>query len=64
MSNFIGLRLPCQVSQLAASVSFWPSRERDFLGPDGSEYGSIEAPVDGLYFSTGLGFFAQLTWYY
>jgi hypothetical protein len=34
------------------------------IGPDGSEYGGIEAPVDGLYFSTGPGVFAQLAWYF
>ena len=34
------------------------------LGPSGSEYGGIEAPVDGLYFSTGISLFAQLAWYF
>jgi len=34
------------------------------IGPDGSEYGGIEAPVDGLYFSTGPSIFAQLAWYF
>ena len=34
------------------------------LGPDSSEYGGIEAPVDGLYFSTGPSVFAQLAWYF
>ena len=34
------------------------------VGPDGSEYGGIEAPMEGQYFSTGPGLFAQLAWYY
>jgi len=34
------------------------------LGPSGSEYGGIETPGDGLYFSTGLSLFAQLAWYF
>lgn len=34
------------------------------LGPNGSEYGGIEAPVDELYFSTGASIFAQLAWYF
>lgn len=34
------------------------------VGPDGSEYGGIESPVDGLYFATGPSVFAQLAWYF
>jgi hypothetical protein len=34
------------------------------IGPDGSEYGGVGAPVDGLYFSTGPSIFAQLAWYF
>jgi hypothetical protein len=34
------------------------------VGRDGSEYGGIEAPVDGLYFSTGPSIFVQLAWYF
>jgi hypothetical protein len=34
------------------------------IGPAGTEYGGIEAPVDGLYFSTGPSLFAQLAWYF
>ena len=34
------------------------------IGSDGSEYGGIETPVDGLYFSTGPSLFAQLAWYF
>jgi hypothetical protein len=34
------------------------------IGPDGSEYGGIESPADGQYFSTGPSIFAQLAWYF
>ena len=34
------------------------------IGPDGSEYGGIEAPADDQYFSTGPSIFAQLAWYF
>jgi hypothetical protein len=34
------------------------------LGSDGSEFGGIEAPADGLYYSSGPGVFAQLAWYF
>jgi hypothetical protein len=34
------------------------------VGPAGSEYGGIAAPIDGLYFSTGPSLFAQLAWYF
>jgi hypothetical protein len=34
------------------------------IGPDGSEYGGIEAPIEGRYFSSGPGIFAQLAWYF
>jgi len=34
------------------------------IGPDGSEYGGIEAPKPGTYFSTALSLFAQLAWYF
>ena len=34
------------------------------IGSDGTEYGGIESPVDGLYFSTGPSLFAQLAWYF
>jgi len=34
------------------------------IGADGTEYGGIEAPVEGLYFSTGPSLFAQLAWYF
>lgn len=34
------------------------------VGPDGSEYGGIESPIEGYYFSSGPGLFAQLAWYF
>jgi len=34
------------------------------VGPEGSEYGGIESPVEGYYLSTGPGLFAQLAWYF
>jgi len=34
------------------------------VGASGTEYGGIEAPVDGQYFSSGPGLFAQLAWYF
>ncbi|MEE4217953.1 MAG: hypothetical protein V2I48_10110 [Xanthomonadales bacterium] len=34
------------------------------LGASGTEYGGIEAPADGRYFSSGPGLFAQLAWYF
>jgi len=34
------------------------------IGPDGSEYGGIAAPVEGLYFSTGPSLFTQFAWYF
>jgi len=34
------------------------------LGPDGSEYGGIEAGTNGQYVSTDFGIFAQIAWYF
>ena len=33
-------------------------------GSDGTEYGGIESPVGGLYFSTDASLFAQFAWYF
>ena len=33
-------------------------------GSGGTEYGGIETPIDGLYFSTDASLFAQLAWYF
>ena len=34
------------------------------LGPSGSEFGGIESPVPGTYFSTDFSVFAQFAWYF
>ena len=34
------------------------------LGANGSEFGSIETGIAGLYLSTGASIFAQLAWYF
>jgi len=34
------------------------------IGPNGSEYGGIDAMEPGMYLSTGLSLFAQLAWYF
>lgn len=34
------------------------------IGPSGSEFGGIESGVPDRYLSTGMGFFAQLAWYF
>ena len=34
------------------------------IGASGTEYGGIETPADGLYFSTGPSLFGQLAWYF
>jgi len=34
------------------------------LGPNGSEYGGVETPVEGRYLSTGAGLFIQLAAYF
>jgi hypothetical protein len=34
------------------------------VGPSGTEYGGIESPIAGRYFSSGLSVFAQIAWYF
>ncbi len=34
------------------------------IGPNGSEYGGIDAGLPGLYVSIGPSLFAQLAWYF
>ena len=34
------------------------------IGPDGSEYGGIETGEPDQYFSTDLGIFVQISWYF
>jgi len=66
---FVNLEDPSMLAQLVAQYD-WKQNllvltALNFpIGPDGSEYGGIEAPVEGLYFSTGPSLFAQLAWYF
>ena len=66
---FINLEDPSMLAQLVAQYDWKQNLQvlvaLNFpIGPDGSEYGGIEAPVEGLYFSTGPSLFAQLAWYF
>ncbi len=66
---FVNLEDPSTLAQLVVQYD-WKQNLQILaavnipIGPDGSEYGGIETPVESLYFSTGPGFFAQLAWYY
>jgi hypothetical protein len=66
---FINLQDPSALAQLVAQYD-WKQNLLVLaalnlpIGPAGTEYGGIEAPVDGLYFSTGPSLFAQLAWYF
>jgi hypothetical protein len=66
---FINMEDPSTLAQLVAQYD-WKQNLQILtavnipIGPDGSEYGGIDAPAENLYFSTGAGFFAQLAWYY
>ena len=68
-SLFVNVRDPSALAQLVARADL---RQNLLLlcalnvpiGPAGSEYGGIETPIDGRYFSTGPGIFAQLAWYF
>jgi len=66
---FVNLEDPSTLVQLVAQYD-WKQNLQILaavnipVGPDGSEYGGIEAPVENRFFSTGPGFFAQLAWYY
>jgi hypothetical protein len=66
---FINLEDPSMLAQLVAQYDWKQNLQvlaaLNFpIGSDGSEYGGIEAPVEGLYFSTGPSLFAQLAWYF
>ena len=66
---FINLEDPSTLVQLVAQYD-WKQNLQILaavnipVGPDGSEFGGIEAPTESLYFSTGPSFFAQLAWYF
>jgi hypothetical protein len=34
------------------------------IGPSGTEYGGIESPISGRYFSSDVSLFAQIAWYF
>jgi hypothetical protein len=66
---FINLDDPSMLAQLVAQYDW----KQNLLllaalnlpvGGTGTEYGGIESPVEGRYFSTGPSFFAQLAWYF
>ena len=66
---FVNLQDPSALAQLVVQYD-WKQNLQVLaalnvpVGPKGSEYGGIEAPVEGLYFSTGPSVFAQLAWYF
>ena len=66
---FINLTDPSALAQLVLSYDW----KQDIqllaalnipIGPNGSEYGGIDAVQPGLYISTGPSLFAQLAWYF
>lgn len=66
---FVNLEDPSALAQFVAQYDW----KQDLLllaalnipiGSDGSEYGGIEAPMEGLYFSSGPSVFVQLAWYF
>jgi len=66
---FVNLQDPSALAQLVVQYS-WKQNLVVLaslnvpVGPDGSEYGGIPAPLPGRYFSTSPGLFAQLAWYF
>ena len=66
---FLNLEDPSTLLQVVAQYS-WKQNVQVTgavnlpIGASGTEYGGIEAPVDGMYFSTGPSLFAQLAWYF
>jgi hypothetical protein len=66
---FVNLQDPSALAQLVARYDWRQNlvvtAALDLpIGPKGSEYGGIEAPIPDRYFSTGPGLFAQLAWYF
>jgi len=66
---FLNLGDPSALAQVVAQIDV----RQDFMvlcavnipiGPEGSEYGGIEAPAENRYFSTGPSLFAQVAWYF
>jgi hypothetical protein len=66
---FINLEDPSMLAQLVAQYD-WKQNLVVLaalnlpVGGTGTEYGGIESPVEGRYFSTGPSLFAQLAWYF
>jgi len=66
---FVNLTDPSAYAQLVVSYD-WKQDLQLLLalnipiGPDGSEYGGIDAVQTGKYISTGAALFAQLAWYF
>lgn len=66
---FVNLEDPSALVQLVAQYD-WRQNLQVLAavniptGFDGTEYGGIESPIDGLYFSTDASLFAQLAWYF
>lgn len=66
---FVNLEDPSSLLQIVAQYDWQQDLQITAavnipIGPDGSEYGGIEAPKPGTYFSTALSLFAQLAWYF
>jgi len=66
---FINLDDPSALAQLVVSYNWKQDIQLlgalNFpIGPNGSEYGGIESPVEGFYFSTGPSLFTQFAWYF
>ena len=66
---FVNLEDPSMLAQIVAQYD-WKQNLTVLgalnlpVGSSGTEYGGIEAPVEGLYFSAGPSVFAQLAWYF
>ena len=66
---FVNLEDPSSLFQLVAQYD-WKQNIQVLaalnlpIGASGTEYGGIESPLDGRYFSTGPKLFAQLAWYF
>lgn len=68
-SVFVNLHDPSALAQLSARYDLKENLVALAalnlpLGSEGSEYGGIESPVAGRFYSAGPSFFAQLAWYF
>ena len=68
-SVFVNLEDPSSLLQVVAQYD-WKQNLQVLaalnvpIGSSGTEYGGIDAPAEGTYFSSGPGLFAQLAWYF